>query len=58
VLRGGNGRERSGKGYDFENAWCSQGYTKHPKLQATFLWKEIGEEAESPKTLTFWTKAW
>jgi hypothetical protein len=38
--------------------WRSQGYTKHPELQATFVWKEIGEEIESPKTLTFWTKAW
>lgn len=38
--------------------WRSQGYTKHPELQATFEWKEIGEEAESPKTLTFWIKEW
>ena len=37
-------------------AWRSQGYTKHPELQATFEWKEIGEEIESPKTLTFWTR--
>lgn len=38
--------------------WRAQGYTKHPELQATFVWKEIGEETESPKTLTFWTKEW
>ncbi|WP_395748109.1 GNAT family N-acetyltransferase [Prosthecobacter sp.] len=36
--------------------WRSQGYVKHPELQATFVWKEIGEEEESPKTLTFWVK--
>ncbi len=36
--------------------WCSQGYVKHPELRATFVWKEIGEEVESPKTLTFWVK--
>lgn len=36
--------------------WQSQGYIKRPELQATFVWKEIGEEAESPKTLTFWVK--
>jgi GNAT superfamily N-acetyltransferase len=36
--------------------WQGQGYTKHPELQATFRWKEIGEAAESPKTLTFWLK--
>lgn len=38
--------------------WRAQGYVKHPELQATFVWKEIGEESESPKTLTFWMKAW
>lgn len=41
-----------------DDFWRAQGYTKHLELQATFVWKEIGEEAESPKTLTFWTKAW
>lgn len=38
--------------------WSKQGYTRRPELQTTFEWKEIGEEAESPKTLTFWTKEW
>lgn len=36
--------------------WQSQGYEKRPELQATFVWKEIGETEESPKTLTFWMK--
>lgn len=36
--------------------WQAQGYKKHPEFQATFVWKEIGEETESPKTLTFWLK--
>lgn len=39
-----------------DDFWLSQGYVKRPELQATFVWKEIGEETESPKTLTFWTK--
>jgi GNAT superfamily N-acetyltransferase len=38
--------------------WTARGYTKHPEMQATFEWKEIGEAAESPKTLTFWLKEW
>lgn len=38
--------------------WKNMGYTKHPHLQATFVWKEIGEDVESPKSLTFWTKEW
>jgi GNAT superfamily N-acetyltransferase len=36
--------------------WAAQGYTRHPELQATFVWKEIGEDHESPKSLTFWLK--
>lgn len=39
-----------------DDFWRSQGYVKRPELQATFVWQEIGEDAESPKTLTFWTK--
>jgi GNAT superfamily N-acetyltransferase len=38
--------------------WISQGYTKHPEMKATFVWKETDEEVESPKTLTFWLKEW
>lgn len=39
-----------------EALWVRQGYVRHPELQARFVWKEIGEQAESPKTLTFWLK--
>lgn len=38
--------------------WTAQGYMKRPDMQATFIWKEIGEAEESPKTLTFWLKPW
>ena len=38
--------------------WLKQGYTRHPELQARFVWKEIGEPSESAKTLTFWLKHW
>jgi GNAT superfamily N-acetyltransferase len=37
--------------------WQGQGYTKQPGLKTEFSWKETGEETESPKTLTFWTKS-
>ena len=39
-----------------DRLWKSQGYVKHPELQATFVWKEAGEAEESAKTLTFWLK--
>lgn len=38
--------------------WTGRGYRKHPELRASFVWKEIGEEAESAKSLTFWLKEW
>jgi GNAT superfamily N-acetyltransferase len=41
-----------------DDFWTAQGYKKHPEMQATFVWKEFGEAAESPKTLTFWLKEW
>ena len=41
-----------------DGLWTKQGYTRHPELQATFVWKEIDEAVESPKTLTFWLKHW
>ncbi len=45
------------EGYrELDEFWRSQGYVRHPELQATFVWKEMGEEEESPKTLTFWVK--
>ncbi len=37
--------------------WGSLGYCKHPELQAAFSWKQIGEAAEIPNTLTFWMKS-
>jgi GNAT superfamily N-acetyltransferase len=38
--------------------WMSRGYTRRPELQAIYPWKDIGEAAETPKTLTFWTRTW
>lgn len=41
-----------------DDYWSALGYVRRPELRASFTWKEIGEEQESPKTLTFWTKTW
>ncbi len=38
--------------------WERRGYTRHPELQTSFSWKEIGETGESPKNMTFWLKSW
>lgn len=50
---------RRPEGYrPLDTFWQSRGYQKQPGMQASFVWKEIGEESESPKTLTFWLKEW
>ena len=41
-----------------DDFWKNRGYRKQPDLQARISWQEIGEEQESPKTLTFWTRTW
>jgi len=43
---------------DLHGFWHARGYIRRLELQATFSWKETGELAESPKSLTFWTRSW
>ncbi len=39
-----------------DNFWRKRGYEKHEDLNTTFTWKELDEEIESPKPMTFWMK--
>jgi GNAT superfamily N-acetyltransferase len=36
--------------------WRTRGYEKQPGLRACLSWKDVGEDAESAKWLTFWSK--
>lgn len=36
--------------------WQRQGFRKVPELTTTYSWKEVGEDAETPKPMTFWIK--
>jgi GNAT superfamily N-acetyltransferase len=38
--------------------WLKRGYTKQEQLQCKMSWKDIDEEKESIKNMTFWTKKW
>jgi GNAT superfamily N-acetyltransferase len=38
--------------------WKKRGYEKQPELVCSMKWPDVGEEAETFKTLTFWTKKW
>lgn len=39
-----------------DSFWHKRGYSKHPELQATFNWREVGQSLESSHTLSFWIK--
>ena len=41
---------------DLDNFWESRGYEKRQDLSTHFSWKEIGEDTESLKPMTFWLK--
>lgn len=36
--------------------WQRQGYVKHPELRMTLSWKDLDEQVNTDKTLTFWVK--
>lgn len=36
--------------------WRRRGYTRHPELQTTYTWRDVGEAAETPKPMVFWLK--
>ncbi len=38
--------------------WGRLGYEKRPGLACELSWKELDEDAPSPKRLTFWLKEW
>jgi GNAT superfamily N-acetyltransferase len=36
--------------------WTARGYTRRDTLTCAMCWRDLGEVAETEKTLTFWTK--
>ncbi len=36
--------------------WGRRGYRKHPELNTTFPWKDVGQAEETSKPMTFWLK--
>lgn len=39
-----------------ERFWTGRGYRRRPELVAKFAWKDIGEEDETYKPMTFWAR--
>lgn len=36
--------------------WENRGYTRQPSLKASFSWRDVGEDRETSKSMTFWMK--
>lgn len=56
VQRPDNHPSRPADYVPLDRFWRNRGYRKHPELNTTFSWKELGETHESPKPMTFWIK--
>nr|WP_227663901.1 hypothetical protein [Marinobacter salarius] len=40
-----------------DDFWKRRGYRKVPALNTEYRWKDVGEETETAKPMTFWLKA-
>lgn len=36
--------------------WTGRGYQRHPQWQCEYHWKDLGDDQETRKTLTFWSR--
>ncbi len=36
--------------------WANRGYEKRPELQTYYSWRDLDEQTDSPKPMTFWMK--
>jgi len=36
--------------------WEKRGYRREPRLKTVFSWRELGDDAETAKPMTFWMK--
>ncbi|MFI3184559.1 MAG: GNAT family N-acetyltransferase [Methylococcaceae bacterium] len=47
---------RPGGYVSLDQFWIKRGYVKHPELTTTYTWKDLDDENETPKPMTFWLK--
>lgn len=56
VERAGDDPRRPPGYRSLDDFWRRRGFRKIPDLTTTYAWKELGEDAPSPKVMTFWVK--
>jgi GNAT superfamily N-acetyltransferase len=56
VIRPNNHPRRPKDYVPLHDFWRHRGYRPRPELVCTMSWRDIGEDADTAKTLMFWTK--
>lgn len=56
VDRAGDDPRRPAGHRDNDAFWHARGYVRQPGITMRLAWKEVGEESESEKPLTFWLR--
>jgi GNAT superfamily N-acetyltransferase len=56
VIRPNNHPRRPKNYVPLHDFWRHRGYRPRPELVCTMSWRDIGEDADTAKTLMFWTK--
>ncbi|MEN0058760.1 MAG: GNAT family N-acetyltransferase [Bdellovibrio sp.] len=41
-----------------ESFWTKRGYASRAELQAEFTWRDVGDQKETAKKMTYWLKEW
>ncbi|MCB4824724.1 GNAT family N-acetyltransferase [Roseicella aerolata] len=56
VVRNANDPRRTRDHTPLDAFWRKRGYVHRPDLSCVFHWKELGDDRETPHTLSFWLK--
>lgn len=43
--------------HPLDEFWSKKGFVRHPELQSTFSWPDLGEKTDSKKLMTYWLKS-
>ena len=56
VVRNPNDPRRPAAYTPLDAFWTRRGYSHHPALSCVMRWRELGDDRETPHTLSFWLK--
>lgn len=56
VIRNGNDPRRPAAYTPLDGFWAKRGYVHNPELSCVMRWREVGDDRETPHSLSFWMK--